>query len=64
MTEQNVQSKFNPTTRPTAVIGAGTLGMRSALMFASSGGEARHQRRTSCPAPGSYIGPLTGSTHC
>src|SRR5215472_4714759 len=41
MTEQNVQSKFNPTTRPTAVIGAGTLGMRIALMFASSGGEVR-----------------------
>ena len=41
MTQQNVRSKFDPTSRPTAVIGAGTLGMRVALMFASSGGEVR-----------------------
>jgi 3-hydroxyacyl-CoA dehydrogenase len=32
---------FNPTTRPTAVIGSGTLGSRIALMLASSGGEVR-----------------------
>src|SRR5262244_55705 len=41
MNPQNVQSKFTPTTRPTAVIGAGTLGSRIALMLASSGGEVR-----------------------
>jgi len=41
MNEQTVQSKFNPTTRPAAVIGAGTLGSRIALMLASSGGEVR-----------------------
>jgi 3-hydroxyisobutyrate dehydrogenase-like beta-hydroxyacid dehydrogenase len=42
MNQQTGQSKFNPTTRPTtAVIGAGTLGSRIALMLASSGGEAR-----------------------
>jgi len=35
------QQTFNPTTRPAAVIGAGTLGMRIALMLASSGGEVR-----------------------
>ena len=39
--QQSVQSRFNPTTRPTAVIGAGTLGSRIALMLASSGGEVR-----------------------
>src|SRR5260221_3188436 len=32
---------FSPTTRPTAVIGSGTLGSRIALMLASSGGEVR-----------------------
>ena len=41
MNPQTDQSKFNPTTRPTAVIGAGTLGSRIALMLASSGGEVR-----------------------
>jgi len=41
MNPQTGQSKFNPTTRPTAVIGAGTLGSRIALMLASSGGEVR-----------------------
>jgi 3-hydroxybutyryl-CoA dehydrogenase len=41
MNQQTGQSKFNPTTRPTAVIGAGTLGSRIALMLASSGGEVR-----------------------
>jgi 3-hydroxybutyryl-CoA dehydrogenase len=41
MNQQIGQSKFNPTTRPTAVIGAGTLGARIALMLASSGGEVR-----------------------
>src|SRR5246127_2813805 len=41
MNPQTSQSKFNPTTRPTAVIGAGTLGSRIALMLASSGGEVR-----------------------
>ena len=41
MTQQNVQSKFDTTTRPTAVIGGGTLGSRIALMLASSGGEVR-----------------------
>ena len=41
MNPQDGQSKFNPTTRPTAVIGAGTLGSRIALMLASSGGEVR-----------------------
>lgn len=41
MDKQNVQPKFNPTTRPTAVIGAGTLGSRIAVMLASSGGEVR-----------------------
>lgn len=40
MNPQN-QSQFNPTTRPTAVIGGGTLGSRIALMLASSGGEVR-----------------------
>ena len=38
---QNIKSKFDPTSRPTAVIGSGTLGMRIALMLASSGGEVR-----------------------
>jgi 3-hydroxyacyl-CoA dehydrogenase len=32
---------FCPTTRPTAVMGSGTLGSRIALMLASSGGEVR-----------------------
>ena len=41
MNQQSDQSTFNPTTRPTAVIGAGTLGSRIALMLASSGGEVR-----------------------
>src|SRR5262245_61168016 len=41
MSQQNDQSKFNPTNRPTAVIGGGTLGSRIALMLASSGGEVR-----------------------
>jgi len=41
MNPQTGQSRFNPTTRPTAVIGAGTLGSRIALMLASSGGEVR-----------------------
>src|SRR4029077_14076974 len=41
MNQQTGQSKFNPTSRPTAVIGAGTLGSRIALMLASSGGEVR-----------------------
>jgi 3-hydroxybutyryl-CoA dehydrogenase len=41
MSPQTRQSEFNPTTRPTAVIGAGTLGSRIALMLASSGGEVR-----------------------
>jgi len=39
MNPQN--KKFDPTTRPAAVVGAGTLGMRIALMLASSGGEVR-----------------------
>jgi 3-hydroxybutyryl-CoA dehydrogenase len=41
MNQQARQSNFNPTIRPTAVIGAGTLGSRIALMLASSGGEVR-----------------------
>src|ERR1700733_9869878 len=41
MNQQTSHSQFNPTTRPTAVIGAGTLGSRIALMLASSGGEVR-----------------------
>jgi 3-hydroxybutyryl-CoA dehydrogenase len=41
MNQQAGQYKFDPTTRPTAVIGAGTLGSRIALMLASSGGEVR-----------------------
>src|SRR5215468_10342821 len=41
MSQQNDQPTFNPTTRPSAVIGAGTLGSRIALMLASSGGEVR-----------------------
>ena len=41
MNPQTGQSKFNPRTRPTAVVGAGTLGSRIALMLASSGGEVR-----------------------
>src|SRR5246500_5891164 len=41
MNQQSGESKFNPTTRPTAVLGAGTLGSRIALMLASSGGEVR-----------------------
>src|SRR6201984_2533935 len=41
MNQQTGQSKFNPATRPTAVIGAGTLGSRIALILASSGGEVR-----------------------
>jgi 3-hydroxybutyryl-CoA dehydrogenase len=41
MNQQTGQSKFNPTTRPSAVIGASTLGSRIALMLASSGGEVR-----------------------
>ena len=41
MNQQARQSNFNPTARPTAVIGAGTLGSRIALMLASSGGEVR-----------------------
>lgn len=41
MSQQNDKPKFNPTTRPTAVIGGGTLGSRIALMLASSGGEVR-----------------------
>jgi len=41
MNQQSGPSKFDPTTRPTAVIGAGTLGSRIALMLASSGGEVR-----------------------
>jgi 3-hydroxyacyl-CoA dehydrogenase len=41
MNQENGQSKFNPTLRPTAVIGGGTLGSRIALMLASSGGEVR-----------------------
>jgi 3-hydroxybutyryl-CoA dehydrogenase len=41
MNQQNVHPKYNPTTRPTAVIGGGTLGSRIALMLASSGGEVR-----------------------
>src|SRR5216684_7959129 len=35
------KSMFNPKDRPTAVIGAGTLGSRIALMLSSSGGEVR-----------------------
>lgn len=38
---------FDPTNRPAAVIGAGTLGMRIALMLASSGGEVRLYDRKS-----------------
>jgi 3-hydroxybutyryl-CoA dehydrogenase len=41
MTDNRPILKFNPTVRPTAVIGAGTLGSRIALMLASSGGEVR-----------------------
>jgi 3-hydroxybutyryl-CoA dehydrogenase len=41
MNQKNGKSTFNPTARPTAVIGGGTLGMRIALMLASSGGEIR-----------------------
>ena len=41
MTQQDVHPPFKPTTRPTAVIGGGTLGSRIALMLASSGGEVR-----------------------
>ena len=41
MNQPNVQPKFDPTTRATAVIGGGTLGMRISLMLASSGGEVR-----------------------
>src|SRR4029077_11644995 len=41
MNQQTGQSKFNPTSHPAAVIGAGTLGSRIALMLASSGGEVR-----------------------
>ena len=41
MNQPNVQPKFDPTSRPTAVIGGGTLGMRISLMLASSGGEVR-----------------------
>ena len=41
MNQQTGQSKFNAKARPTAVIGAGTLGSRIALMLASSGGEVR-----------------------
>jgi 3-hydroxybutyryl-CoA dehydrogenase len=41
MNQENVQPEFNPTLRPTAAIGAGTLGSRIALMLASSGGEVR-----------------------
>jgi 3-hydroxybutyryl-CoA dehydrogenase len=41
MSRADSRSAFDPTLRPTAVIGAGTLGMRIALMFASSGGEVR-----------------------
>src|ERR1700735_2076747 len=41
MNQQSGQSKFNPITRLTAVLGAGTLGSRIALMLASSGGEVR-----------------------
>lgn len=41
MSQGNVRLKFNPTTRPTAVIGGGTLGSRIALMLASSDGEVR-----------------------
>jgi 3-hydroxybutyryl-CoA dehydrogenase len=41
MNQENRQSNFNPTLRPTAVIGGGTLGTRIALMLASSGGEVR-----------------------
>src|SRR5215813_11202664 len=37
----NQHYTFNPTTRPTEVIGGGTLGSRIALMLASSGGEVR-----------------------
>jgi 3-hydroxybutyryl-CoA dehydrogenase len=41
MNQESGQSKFNSTARPTAVIGAGTLGSRIAMMLASSGGEVR-----------------------
>lgn len=41
MNQKNAQAKFDPTIRPTAVVGAGTLGSRIALMLASSGGEVR-----------------------
>jgi 3-hydroxybutyryl-CoA dehydrogenase len=41
MNQKNVQAKFDPSIRPTAVVGAGTLGSRIALMLASSGGEVR-----------------------
>jgi 3-hydroxybutyryl-CoA dehydrogenase len=41
MNQENGPSKFNPTLRPTAVIGGGTLGSRIALMLASSGGKVR-----------------------
>ena len=41
MNQENAQSKFDVTLRPTAVIGGGTLGSRIALMLASSGGEVR-----------------------
>ena len=35
------QPKFNPASRPTAVIGGGVRGSRVALILASSGGEVR-----------------------
>jgi 3-hydroxybutyryl-CoA dehydrogenase len=41
MTQNSTRPKFDPTSRPIAVIGGGTLGSRIALMFASSGGEVR-----------------------
>lgn len=41
MNQKAGDSNFDPTIRPTAVIGAGTLGSRIALMLASSGGEVR-----------------------
>jgi 3-hydroxybutyryl-CoA dehydrogenase len=41
MNQQNGQPRFDPTMRPIAVIGGGTLGSRIALMFANSGGEVR-----------------------
>ena len=48
MTQQSADPRFSRTDRRTAVIGAGTLGSRIALMLASSGGEVRRRPQNSC----------------